>query len=51
MTPNNIYQQAHRQQEQVKAEHIPRTLTSILTVLSEINQKLDKLVKAVAKEP
>jgi hypothetical protein len=51
MTPNNMYLQAQRHQEKVKAEHMERTLTSILTVLVKIDKKLDRLVEVLAKEP
>ena len=50
MTPNNMYLQAQRHQEKVKAEHMERTLTSI-TVLVEIDKKLDRSVEVLAKEP
>jgi len=51
MTPNNMYLQAQRHLEKVKTEHMERTLTSILTVLVEIDKKLDRLVEVLAKEP
>jgi len=51
----NPYVQAQRRREEAyvkaKAEHLQAALTGILNVLAQINEKLDRLVKAVAKEP
>jgi hypothetical protein len=55
MSTNQSVQAQRRQEEaheMAKAQHLQATLTGILNVLGEINQKLDRLVKVVvARDP